>query len=149
MELHCTIAAALALASNTAAPMAARIEAAKTALAGLRKQDNREGREARQGREARRKVTALTRLHPTISVDQDDTGTIWVYCDLFEGSDHDPLLNAHYADTWQEALEHVQTYAAAMSDDDLLRRAGADCAADGMDDIPDAPMAWRDGWAQA
>lgn len=60
---------------------------------------------------AMKKVYALLKLNPTISVEKDDQGGWWVCCDRYDpDGDDDPLAGGHWAADGQEVLEKVNVY---------------------------------------
>lgn len=62
---------------------------------------------------AMKKVYALLKKHPGITIDKDCDGW-WVYCDKFDpDGDDDPLQGGHWAADGQEVLEKVNIYIGA------------------------------------
>ena len=63
---------------------------------------------------AAKKVKKLLAQYPTIAV-EDDSGQFWVFCSDFDPDDKsDPLYDSHFATSWEEVLESVEVYVAAL-----------------------------------
>jgi hypothetical protein len=64
---------------------------------------------------ASRKTKKLLLAHPSITVEKD-AGSFWVFCEAFDPDDEtrDPLYDRHYATSWEEVLESVEIYVAAI-----------------------------------